>query len=117
MVFSVGIVDPGRGYCPPYPPFCALNPRGGILDASPKPHSERCHVKSHRVRFLSGVALFAGVATLPACVQPRVSELSRQLEDTQRFAAQMEQTYAAQEAEILALRQEVASLRSQNQAE
>ena len=74
-------------------------------------------MKSHRVHFLSSLALFAGVATLPACVQPRVSELSRQLEDHQRFAAQMEQTYAAQEAEILALRQEVASLRSQNQAE
>jgi len=74
-------------------------------------------MKSHRVRFLSGVALIAGVVALPACVQPRVSELSRQLDAHQRFSAQMEKTYAAQEAEILALRQEVASLRSRSEAE
>jgi hypothetical protein len=44
-----------------------------------------------------------------------VAELSEQLEATKRFAAQMEETYAAQEAEILSLRAELA--RAQNRAE
>ena len=61
------------------------------------------------VRRLVGLMLFIGVATLPACVQPRVAELSKQLEDTARYAARMEEIYASQEAEILSLRKELAS--------
>lgn len=76
--------------------------------------------------------LLAGVAALPACVQPRttgaiahqeveadeavtaerVFVLGQQVESLTRYASQMEQLYAAQEAEILALRREVASLRN-----
>lgn len=69
------------------------------------------------VRRLVGLILFIGVATLPACVQPRVSELSKQLEDTARYAARMEEIYAAQEAEILSLRAELASRGSPNEGE
>ena len=61
--------------------------------------------------------ILASVAALPACVQPRVqpqpngdavtlereSGLTNQLESLQRYASQMEQTYAAQEAEIRSL--------------
>lgn len=77
--------------------------------------------------------LLAGVAALPACVQPRttgasaheeveadeavtaerVFVLGQQVESLTRYASQMEQLYAAQEAEILALRQEVARLKDQ----
>jgi hypothetical protein len=66
------------------------------------------------VRLALGVALVAGVATLPACVQPRMSTLADQLAAYRKYTAHMEDTYAAQEAEILALRQELAELRSQD---
>ena len=69
--------------------------------------------------------LFVALATLTACAQPRVQPaagsepnddavllLSNQVQSLQRYSSQMEQLYAAQEAEILRLRQEIASLRS-----
>ena len=61
--------------------------------------------------------LFLGVAALPACVQPRVAELSKQVEDTTRYAARMEEIYAAQEAEILSLRTQLATLQSRSGGE
>jgi hypothetical protein len=84
------------------------------------------------VRVLN-LILLAGVATLPACVQPRTTGaiahqeveadeavtaerlfvLGQQVESLTKYASQMEQLYAAQEAEILALRREVAGLRGQ----
>ena len=65
------------------------------------------------VRVLN-LILLAGVAALPACVQPRTTDASAQeVESLTRYASRMEQLYAEQEAEILALRQEVAGLRSQ----
>jgi hypothetical protein len=74
------------------------------------------------VRVLN-LILLAGVAALPACVQPRTTDeavtaervfvLGQQVESLTKYASQMEELYAAQEAEILALRQEVASLRNQ----
>jgi hypothetical protein len=71
----------------------------------------------------------ASLIALPGCVQPRVQQpaandsassaadpLAVQLESLQRYAAQMEELYAAQEAEILRLREQVANLNaSQNQ--
>ena len=71
-----------------------------------------------------GLILLASVATLPACVQPRVQQpegsegataervslLTNQVASLQRYTSQMEELYAAQEAEILKLRQQVASL-------
>ena len=61
---------------------------------------------------------------LAACAQPRVEEtaggeppgetasLTHQVATLERYAARMEEIYAAQEAEILQLRQEVAALKS-----
>jgi hypothetical protein len=77
----------------------------------------------HRRR-LFGLMLLAGIATLQACVQPRVLEpeageaaaaeqislLTNQVASLHRYASQMEEIYAAQEAEILSLRKQVASL-------
>jgi len=68
--------------------------------------------------------LWAAVAALLGCAQPQVREETRseaagmaenvltlreQVASLQRYAAQMEKTYAAQEAEILTLRRTVAS--------
>ena len=75
------------------------------------------------IRRMFGLILLA-VATLPACVQPRVQQpegseaataervslLTRQVASLERYTSQMEEIYAAQEAEILRLRQQVASL-------
>jgi hypothetical protein len=46
-----------------------------------------------------------------------VVELSKQVEDATRYAARMEEIYAAQEAEILSLRKELASSRSRSGGE
>lgn len=82
---------------------------------------------------VQSLILLAAVAALPACVQPRttgagahqeveadeavtaerVVVLGQQVESLTRYASQMEQLYAAQEAEILALRQEVSRLKDQ----
>ena len=76
----------------------------------------------HRRRTF-GLMLLAGIVTLPACVQPRVQEpeaseaataerialLTNQVASLQRYTSQMEEIYAAQEAEILSLRRQVAS--------
>jgi hypothetical protein len=75
----------------------------------------------HHVR--RAFLLLGAVAALPACVQTpveqshaataeRVSLLTSQLRDFERYTTQMEKQYAAQEAEILALRDQVASLSS-----
>lgn len=93
-----------------------------------------------RVRLLFSAVLVSSGVLLAACAQPqaqqsatsatavrepgpdaaataeRVAELAQQLESVTRYAAQMEEIYAAQEAEILALRQQVASLASRNRA-
>lgn len=53
----------------------------------------------------------AGVAA--GVTAESVTALTEQLETTRRYAARMEELYAAQEAEILALRQQVAKLRGQ----
>lgn len=78
-------------------------------------------LNSHVLR-VSGVVTM--LAALTACAQPRqeaartapaedaVSLLTHQVQSLERYTAQMEQRYAAQEAEILRLRQEVAALRS-----
>lgn len=89
------------------------------------------------VRIVFSAVLVSSCALLTACVQPqaqqsatavrepgpdaaataeRVAELAQQLESMSRYAAQMEEIYAAQEAEILALRQQVASLATRNRA-
>jgi hypothetical protein len=74
------------------------------------------------VRSVFNLILLASCTALPACVQPRttdasahqeVEELGQQVESLTKYASQMEKLYAAQEAEILALKQEVASLVSQ----
>ena len=88
---------------------------------------------------LRSLVLLASCTLLPACVQPqvqqratpdsavrdvapeavtpeRVAELAQQLESVSRYAARMEELYAAQETEILALRQKVASLASERRA-
>jgi hypothetical protein len=66
------------------------------------------------------------LVALAACAQPRVQQPtandsaspavdSTKVANLERYAARMEEIYAAQEAEILRLRQEVATLRSSNQ--
>ena len=74
---------------------------------------------SHAPRMFGLLVL---AATLTACAQPRVQEsaadeavtaervslLTDQVASLQRYSAQMEQIYAAQEAEILSLQQEIA---------
>jgi hypothetical protein len=54
----------------------------------------------------------AGAARNVAAEEPvsaaTLAELGRQVASLQRYAAQMEKTYAAQEAEILALKREIA---------
>ncbi len=77
-------------------------------------------MRAHRsIRNLSSLILAATFAALLGCAQPqvqpegtaeRVLELGKQLESMRKYASQMEKIYAAQEAEILALRQEVARL-------
>lgn len=71
--------------------------------------------------------LLVVLAALAACAQPRVQQPTAndsgspavhsadQFASLERYAARMEEIYAAQEAEILELRQEVASLRSSSQ--
>jgi hypothetical protein len=71
--------------------------------------------------------LFAVLAALTACAQPRLQQpmvndsaspavySADRFAALERYAAQMEEIYASQEAEILKLRQEVASLRSSSQ--
>jgi hypothetical protein len=67
--------------------------------------------------------LLVVLAALAACVQPREQPTANesaspavdsadQVASLKRYAARMEEIYAAQEAEILRLRQEVATLRS-----
>jgi hypothetical protein len=69
--------------------------------------------------------LLVVLAALTACAQPRVQTaaggeptddavalLKDQVQSLERYSSQMERLYAAQEAEILRLRQEVATLRS-----
>jgi len=83
------------------------------------------------VRIVFNLVLLASCTALPACVQPRTTNasahqeveadeavaaervfvLGQQVASLTKYAAQMEQLYAAQEAEILALRQEVARLK------
>jgi hypothetical protein len=72
---------------------------------------------SRCVRCLLGLTFFTGVAALPACVQPRVAELSKQVEATTRYAARMEELYASQEVEILSLREQLATLQSRSGGE
>jgi hypothetical protein len=58
--------------------------------------------------------LCPALAVLLACAEPRIrppeapTELDLQVASLQRYVSQMEKTYAAQEAEILALRREIA---------
>ena len=68
--------------------------------------------------------ILVSVAALPACVQPLVQQqadgdavtierepgLTNQLNSLQRYASQMEQTYAAQEAEIRSLQRYAAQM-------
>jgi len=46
-----------------------------------------------------------------------VAELSKQVEATTRYAARMEELYASQEAEILSLREQLATLHSRSGGE
>jgi hypothetical protein len=69
------------------------------------------------VRRVTGFVVLVGVTSLSACAQPKLPELASQLAAYAKYTAQMEDTYAAQEAEILALRQELAALRSGSQGE
>ena len=85
-------------------------------------------MRAHAIRLLVGVALST---VLTACAEPqlqgrdtaardaarnegaaeqRVAELAQELEAVSRNASRMEELYAAREAEILALRAQVASL-------
>jgi hypothetical protein len=76
-------------------------------------------LNSHAPRMF-GLAMVS--AALTACAQPRagggeptedeVSLLTNQVQSLERYASRMEELYAAQEAEILSLRQEVASLKA-----
>jgi hypothetical protein len=79
-------------------------------------------LNSHAPRMFGLVMV---LAALTACAQPRVqtagseeptedavSLLTNQVQSLERYASRMEELYAAQEAEILSLRQEVASLKS-----
>jgi hypothetical protein len=94
-------------------------------------------MKTHgSIRRALGLILVTGLAASAGCVQPRtleqanddaahqgaetdaitperVSELAKELEGFRRYAARMEEIYAAQETEILALRAEVADLKSE----
>lgn len=85
-------------------------------------------MRTHAIRLLVGATLCTSLALLAACAEPqvqerdiairgaatahRVAELSQQLESVSRYASRMEELYAAQEAEILALRAQLASLTS-----
>jgi hypothetical protein len=71
--------------------------------------------------------LLVASAALAACAQSRVQQPTAnesaspavysadQVASLERYAARMEELYASQEAEILRLRQELASLRSRSQ--
>jgi hypothetical protein len=89
-------------------------------------------MRTHAIRLLVGATFCTSLAVLTACAEPqvqerdtaiggavpgastaqRVAELSQQLESVSRYASRMEELYAVQEAEILALRAQVASLTS-----
>jgi hypothetical protein len=76
-------------------------------------------LNSHAPRMFGPVMV---LAVLMACAQPRagggeptedaVSLLTNKVQSLERYASRMEELYAAQEAEILKLRQEVAAFES-----